>query len=206
MDATAYLAILTDEIHSVVIATVDEKGLPTTRIIDIMLHDEHGLYFLTAKGKAFYHQLTEKPNLSLSGMTGGTGSMSKKSITLAGSVKNIGTARLGEIFAKNPYMATIYPTAENMTALEVFCLYKGQGYYFDLSTQPITRMNFAFGGSEIQQFGYQITDACNGCGLCIDKCPTHCISIGEPYVINQENCLHCGNCLAVCPEDAVVRP
>ncbi len=103
-------------------------------------------------------------------------------------------------------MNTIYPSDESRTALEVFCLYKGQGYYFDLSTQPITRRNFAFGGSEIQRYGYQITETCTACGKCIEKCPSNCIQVGHPYFIHQEHCLHCGNCFKVCPHEAVIHP
>ncbi len=65
MDVNSYLAILANEIHSVVIATIDENGLPTTRIIDIMLHDKQGVYFITAKGKAFYKQITKKTKKKL---------------------------------------------------------------------------------------------------------------------------------------------
>ncbi len=43
-----YFRILTNEIHSVITATVDENGLPVTCAIDIMDFDENGLYFLTA--------------------------------------------------------------------------------------------------------------------------------------------------------------
>lgn len=55
MKYTDYFAFLVDEIHSVIAATVDENGLPVTCAIDIMDWDENGLYFLTAKGKNFYH-------------------------------------------------------------------------------------------------------------------------------------------------------
>lgn len=44
-----YLRYLEKEIHSVIVATVDENGLPVTCAIDIMDSDENGLYFLTAK-------------------------------------------------------------------------------------------------------------------------------------------------------------
>ncbi|MGQ1909109.1 4Fe-4S binding protein [Marinifilum sp. RC60d5] len=205
IETKTYLKVLAEEIHSVVVATTDEKGLPVTRVIDIMLHDEDGIYFLTAKGKAFYTQLMDKGYISLSGMTAGVDSMSKKAISVAGSVRNIGSEKREEIFKKNPYMADIYPSMESRTALDIFHLYKGQGEFFDLSTKPITRGIFAFGGKEIQAFGYQITEDCNACSLCLEKCPQDCIRIGEPYEIIQENCLHCGNCKEVCPIGAVIK-
>ena len=52
-----YLKKLVEEFHSTVVATIDHKGLPQTRAIDMMLYDEKGLYFLTAKGKDFYQHL-----------------------------------------------------------------------------------------------------------------------------------------------------
>lgn len=57
-----YLHYLEKEIHSVIAATVDDNGLPVTCAIDIMDSDEKGLYFLTAKGKGFYHRL-KKTNM-----------------------------------------------------------------------------------------------------------------------------------------------
>ena len=49
METKDYLRILREEIHSTVIATVDEKGRPVTRVIDMMLADEHSLYFITVR-------------------------------------------------------------------------------------------------------------------------------------------------------------
>lgn len=134
------LNILQKEIHSTVFATIDSEGLPQTCVIDIMLADENGLYFLTARGKSFYDRLMDRPFVAISGMKGGD-TLSTVAISVRGSVQNIGKERLDEIFAKNPYMAKIYPTAQSRNALEVFQLYKGEGEYFDLSgSRPIVRV------------------------------------------------------------------
>ena len=109
MKTKDYLKILKEEIHSVVIATVDEKGHPAARVIDIMLTDEDSLYFITAKGKAFYTQLQENPYIALSGMCGGEGSMNKKAVSIRGKAVCIGSEKLEEVFQENPYMAEIYP-------------------------------------------------------------------------------------------------
>lgn len=204
-NANVYLKILVEEIHSVVVATTDEKGLPTTRVIDMMHFDSDGLYFLTAKGKAFYHHLKRNGYISLSGVTGDGDSMTKKAISISGSLRNIGSEKLEKIFALNRYMSDIYPTAESKKALEVFCIYRAKGDYFDLSTKPISRGNFAFGGEEVEQFGFFIHDNCTACGACLEGCPTECIVKGEPYKILQEQCLHCGNCYTSCPEKAISR-
>lgn len=205
MNTNKYFKILTEDIHSVVIATVDNKGLPSTRVIDIMLYDNNGIYFLTAKGKVFYQQLMAKGYVSLSGLTAGKDSMSKKAISISGSVRNISSEKLSEIFETNLYMQSIYPTEESRTALDVFCIYKGQGEFFDLSTQPITRGSFVFGGTKEQKYGYFITYDCKSCGKCLEKCPQQSITVGKPYEINQDHCLRCGNCLDVCPEHAIIR-
>ncbi len=206
METQDYLKILAEEIHSVVVATVDERGLPATRVIDIMLYDKNGIYFLTARGKAFYRQLKAKPYLSLSGMSGGRETMSRRVVSLSGAVKNTGSRRLNEIFEKNPYMYEIYPAEESRKALEVFCLYKGQGEYFDLSTKPISRRGFTVGKTFQTERSYRITAPCSGCGACLPSCPQNCIETGSPYRIIQENCLHCGNCYEICPENAILSP
>ena len=209
MKTEDYLKILAEDIHSAVIATVDEAGHPAARVIDIMLADEDSFYFLTAKGKEFYKQLTEHPYIAVSGMCGGAGTMNKKAVSIRGKAENIGTKKLREIFEKNPYMAEIYPQEESRMALEVFRVGEGSGEYFDLSVKPVFRDTFLLGGKteETAPSGrYYITDRCRGCRICYSKCPQKCIDLSvKPLVIRQEHCLHCGNCMAVCPFGAVEK-
>lgn len=61
-----YLKYLVEEIHTTVMATVDNNGLPVTCAIDIMDYDDTGLYFLTAKGKNLYERLKQKATPFLS--------------------------------------------------------------------------------------------------------------------------------------------
>ncbi len=49
-------------------ATVDEDGIPQSRIINVMLAEDDGMYIVTSKGKPFYKQLTETGRISLSAM------------------------------------------------------------------------------------------------------------------------------------------
>lgn len=206
MNTTDYVKVLVDEIHSTVVATNDKNGHPIARVIDMMLYDENGLYFLTAKGKDFYSQLMEQGYIAVSGMTGGNGTMNKKSVSIHGKVRNIGKNRLDEIFEKNPYMAEIYPEEATREALEVFQIYEAKGEFFDLSTKPITRGSFSIGNAAEKVHGYFITDQCHGCKICYSKCPQKCIDISQkPLVINQEHCLHCGNCMKYCPFGAVEK-
>ena len=57
MESKDYLAYLVEEIHTTVVATVDDAGLPVTAAIDMMDADEGDVYFLTARGKGFYDRL-----------------------------------------------------------------------------------------------------------------------------------------------------
>lgn len=96
MTTTEILHFLQQDIHSAVFATVDEKGLPQTCVIDLMLLDENGLYFLTAKGKKFYDRLVECGYVAVSGMKG-QDTRSTVSISLRGKVKSVGQTKLDEI-------------------------------------------------------------------------------------------------------------
>ena len=204
MTAKDYLDYIVTQIHSTVVATVDDEGLPVTCVIDMMHSDEGGLYFLTANGKNFYDRLKKREYLSLSGMKG-EDTMHCVAVSVRGKVKEVGADMLPLLFEKNPYMHDIYPTDESVKALTVFKVYEGIGECFDLSKKPIERASFSFGGTAEEHTGYIITDDCIGCGSCLDVCPQSCIDITDgKAAIQQKNCLHCGNCAAVCPVGAVI--
>lgn len=97
MKKNDYLHMLVDEFHSAVVATTGKDGHPQTRVIDMMLWDSRGVYFLTARGKEFYDQLMDQEFVALSA------AKDKKAISLRGKIKNIGKEKLDEIFEKNPY-------------------------------------------------------------------------------------------------------
>lgn len=48
-------------------------------------------------------------------------------------------------------------------------------------------------------FKIKVSGACNGCGLCIKKCPVQAISRTDPKVTDQERCISCMRCVKVCP-------
>jgi uncharacterized pyridoxamine 5'-phosphate oxidase family protein/Pyruvate/2-oxoacid:ferredoxin oxidoreductase delta subunit len=203
MTTKEYLQILQKEIHSTAFATVDDKGLPQVRIIDIMLVDEDSLYFITARGKEFFRQLETQKYVAITGMTGDIGdSLTKKAISIRGTVRNVGQNLLDRVFEENPYMKEIYPV-DARHALEVFQLYEGQGEYFDLSAKPIFRDTFTLGGKKEEHTKYVIGENCTGCTKCTTVCPQKCIDEGTSYSIRQENCLHCGLCIEDCPVNAI---
>ena len=200
MSDTRYLQILVDEIHSTTVATIGSDGHPQTRVIDMMLYDDNGVYFLTAKGMAFYDQLMEQLYVALSA------TKDKKAISLRGKIENIGSEKLNEIFDKNTYMQKNYP-GETRTALEVFRIYEAQGEYFDISVPShIVRDSIQIGNPDMQQSGYWVGKDCIGCKLCYSVCPQKCIEISSsPVVINQNHCLHCGRCAEICPKQTIKK-
>lgn len=199
---------IVDEIHSVIIATIDEDNLPITCAIDIMDYDEEGLYFLTSKGKGFYKRLKNNKNISLTAMKGHD-TLNTVAITIRGEVKEIGPEKIGYLFSKNEYMKKIYPTEKSKMSLTVFKLEKGKGECFDLRTRPIKRHEFSFGGVVKEKKGYFVTDKCINCGRCMEVCPQNCIVEDKKnwnkVKINHKNCLNCGNCVEICPVEAVLK-
>lgn len=196
------LETLQSEIHTTIMATVDEQGHPITCAIDLMLYKEDKLYFLTARGKPFYDRLMKQRYIALTGMKGKE-TMSTMAISLQGEITPMGHQYLEECFAKNPYMAEIYPDENSRDVLEVFEITRCHGEYFDLSKTPIERGNFSC--FEATRFlGYVAYRGCIGCKMCSHVCPQKCIdSSAIPVVITQSHCLHCGKCKEVCPVQCI---
>ncbi|MCD8036266.1 MAG: 4Fe-4S binding protein [Clostridiales bacterium] len=195
-----YLKMLVEDIHSTTVATIGTDGHPQTRTIDMMLWDEKGVYFLTAKGKAFYTQLMEQKYIALSA------TKNKKSVSLRGKVKNIGSEKLDEIFENNTYMQDIYP-GDTRSALEVFQLYEAAGEYFDIREPArVVRDSIVIGNTETVENGYFVGNECIGCQLCYSVCPQKCIDISvKPVIIDQKRCLHCGRCAEICPKQTIEK-
>ena len=53
---------------------------------------------------------------------------------------------------------------------------------------------------------FVVTDACIKCKYtdCVEVCPVDCFYEGENMlVINPDECIDCGNCADVCPQNAI---
>lgn len=184
-----YLHFLETEIHTVIMATVDDAGLPVTCAVDIMDSNDKGLYFLTAKGKGFYERLKKNRYVALTGIKG-KDTLSCVAVSVRGRVREMGNDLLSRLIEKNPYMNQIYPTAESRVALTVFVLYDGHGEWFDLSKKPIERASFSFGGVKEKQEGYYITNACIGCRACearVMQTPCTPASIQARYSVRKKS-------------------
>lgn len=86
MKDSVYLKRLVEEIHSATVATIGADGHPQTRVIDMMLWDDKGVYFLTAKGKEFYRQIMEQQFVAVSA------TKDKMAVSLQGRVKILARA------------------------------------------------------------------------------------------------------------------
>lgn len=183
-------------IKSVAVATVD-RGKPAVRMSDVMLAENDKLYFLTARGKPYYKQLKENPEIAVVGMD-------KNYVTarVKGKIEFVDRSYLDKIFEANPVLNEIYP-GDTKEILEVFRLSAGVGEIFDLSVVPPKRERFAFGGATVEEPGYRITEKCTACGICEEVCPTGAISEGEIYKIDGSICLECGRCYEQCPNEAI---
>ena len=118
-DAERCFRYIVKEIHTTIVATTDDDGLPVTAAIDMMDSDENSLYFLTAKGKSFYDRLIKRGFLALTAVKG-EDTMHSVAVSVRGKVREIGPERIPDLFRKNPYMNEIYPKPESRQALTVF--------------------------------------------------------------------------------------
>jgi uncharacterized pyridoxamine 5'-phosphate oxidase family protein/NAD-dependent dihydropyrimidine dehydrogenase PreA subunit len=189
------------EIRDVSFATVDTKGMPHNRIIDIMIVEPNRLVFCTARGKDFYRQLMGNPHVAISGMN-----KNWQMIRLTGRVRKLEERKkwIDRIFDENPAMKDVYP-GDSRYILDPFVIESGNIEFFDLGKSPIHRESFTFGESKALQKGFVITERCIGCGKCKVNCPQQCITEGTPFAIRQDSCLHCGLCFENCPVQAIVR-
>ncbi len=196
--------------HSAAVATIGADMHPQIRTIDMMLYDDRGVYFLTARGKAFYAQLMDQQYIALSA------TKDKRSVSLRGKVRNIGKERLDEIFEKNPYMQGIYP-GDTRSALEVFLLYDAAGEFYEISDPShVLREEIRTGGQALQS-GIasdntgNVTAGTKGAadaagdktgisGAATEQAGGHYevrgYHIGPP-------CTGCGLCLGVCPQKCI---
>ncbi len=184
-------------------ATMDRNGLPAVRIIDVMLVEEGRLYFCTARGKDFYEELMANPAVAVTGLN-----KEWQTVRLMGRAERLADseqkAMIDRIFAENLSMEGVYP-GEARYILEAFVIAEGRLEFFDLGRSPICRESCSFGGAEQEEKGFFITENCIGCGTCAAVCPQQCIAEGEPYKIGAAHCLHCGLCFESCPAEAIER-
>lgn len=95
-EAFRYFKYLVEEIHTTVVATVDDEGKPVTAAIDMMDYDEESLYFLTATGKGFYDRLKKRGFLAFTALKG-QDTMSSIAVSVRGKVRELGPERIPDL-------------------------------------------------------------------------------------------------------------
>lgn len=185
-------------------ATADRDGNPQVRNISAIHYEPDAMYFFTARGKGFCRELLEDGRVQILGYT-----KYKEMIRLSAKAEPVAEKEqaywMDVIFEEQPYLANVYPEDTRKLAGIIFQITDAAIEYFHLGVNPIFRENYTIGKGRASWKGYQVSDACIGCGNCVKNCPQNCIEKGKPYKIVQEHCLHCGNCHAVCPVNAVER-
>lgn len=67
----------------------------------------------------------------------------------------------------------------------------------------ITRLTGAISKPQSNFYSTVIADACTVCGICVDRCPTKAITLGDVAVIDTDKCIGCGLCVSGCGFDAM---
>ncbi len=61
----------------------------------------------------------------------------------------------------------------------------------------------AKGLQKLEGVNIEVGDACDGCGVCIEKCFIKAMTLKDGKAVPGEACRGCGRCAAVCPKQAV---
>ena len=208
-----------DQIGALTFATID-GNTPQTRIAHLFAYDEEGLYFRTMITKAFYKQLKEAEKVSICGMYPKTTVSHDEegmpyfepgyTIRATGLVREISFETLKTKAGKYDRFMLGVKDIERYPAMTPFCLYRAWGEVFDFDfemahrSHKLLRTRFCFGGQQIPFQGMRITQACIGCGDCVEKCSFKAIyQEDDQFIIDHAKCDVCGDCYIVCPNDAV---
>ncbi len=208
-----------DKVGCLSFTTVDENGVPESRIAHLRAFDEDGIYFMTMFTKDFYTHIKQNGKLSICGLNAKTQVEHDENgfpvfeggyaIRMTGNVSEVS---IDEIKAKNnPIFDFCIKDKETYEAMVVFCITDGYGDIFDYDFEKINRENklqreyFSFNGACKKYKGLKIDEEkCISCGVCKKKCSFLAIlESDDTYSIDIYRCDECGDCYINCPVKAI---
>ncbi len=208
-----------DRIGCLSFTTLNDEGIPESRIAHLRAYDDEGIYFMTMFTKDFYAHLTAKKVLSLCGLCANPQVKHGENglpifdggyaMRMTGHVKEV---PMEEIKAKNqPIFDLCIKDQEKYPAMVVFCITDGYGDIFDYDFEKISRENklqrtyFSYNGAPIKYKGLKIdSNQCISCGVCQKKCSFLAIQENQRvYTIDTHRCDECGDCYIHCPVKAI---
>lgn len=131
MEANDILKILKEDMKVAVFATVDENGKPHARHAHVGEANDRGIFFMTSPKTKFYAQLMACPSVAITAMK--EEDYLIQVIRIEGKVRKIGREGLQELLADNPYVKHVYPNDSDVSSVQVFHLYQGEGFYHSLT-------------------------------------------------------------------------
>lgn len=194
-------------------ATVDEEGNPQVRVISALHFEPDAIYFYTARGKNFAHELEANGKLQILAFNRPKWLAIRLACTAEVVPETEQRKWIDNQFREQPNLFGVYPDDSNDIGI-MFVIHAGEFEVFDLSNYPITREAVSWNGAPLHAKGFLIGEDCIGCGTCYEVCPQHDVfesseredlGVDTPYVIDPEHCLHCGRCFENCPVQAIER-
>ena len=125
------MQILQNDMKVAVVSTVDEEGQPHARHINMGVANENGVFFMTSPKTDFYKQLKANPKVAITGFN--EDGYLIQVIRITGEVRDLGKEGLAEVLKDNPYVEQVYPDESERQNVQVFHLYKGDGFYHSMS-------------------------------------------------------------------------
>lgn len=193
------------DIQHVVVATVDDVGMPQTCVVEMLDADAEGLYFIVDRTSSLYGRLVANKSLAFTGID----ASSRDTVTLRGRIEEMGSGLVFALLEKRGAASDAYRNEDSCKNLTVFRMYQGMGEWETHCGDSIDRTLLRFGDERmnagVKKRSYFITEDCDGCKACVSKCSEGCIDVSMvPAVIDQKRCTRCGNCEMACFQEAIV--
>ncbi len=185
--------------------TAIDGKTPTSRVLEVHKLDDLGNLFIgIGRGKPMYTELMKSP-IIVGCVNRPTVDRLAVAVRISAHVKEVNDASIRDRYwSQNPGTKALY--RKDLDNFKIFVLDSGDGEVFHLCKDDMAvRLRFSFGGGEVRKPYYSINENCVGCGVCLDKCLTDALIIGDKYSIDYFRCLECGNCYFSCPHNSVTR-